>query len=92
MQVGKFVQLLSTFIGGLIIAFIKVPLLTIVMLSCVPLLVAAGGSISFIITKAEFSGQHAYAKAANVVEQTIGSLRTVCSHINICLALEQQLA
>ncbi|PQP93150.1 hypothetical protein Pyn_23954 [Prunus yedoensis var. nudiflora] len=65
-KVGKFVQLLSTFIGGLILAFIKVPLLTIVMLSCVPLLMAAGGSMSVIITKAEFRGQRAYAKAANI--------------------------
>ncbi|CAL2249141.1 unnamed protein product [Prunus armeniaca] len=69
-SVGKFVQLRSTFIGGLIIAFIKVPLLTIVMLSCVPLLVAAGGSISFIIIKAEFRGQRACAKAANVASFT----------------------
>lgn len=81
MQVGKFVQLFSTFIAGFIIAFIKVRPLTLVMLSCVPLLVAAGASISFIVTKMASHGQSAYAKAANVLDQTIGSIRTVCSHI-----------
>ncbi|CAL9013530.1 unnamed protein product [Prunus brigantina] len=79
-KVGKFVQLLSTFIGGLIIAFIKMPLLTIVMLSCVPLLVAVGGSISFIITKAEFHGQHAYAKAGNVVAFFTGEKQAITSY------------
>lgn len=78
MQVGKFLQLMSTFIGGFIIAFIKGWLLTLVMLSSIPLLVAAGASMSIIITKMASRGQTAYAKAANVVEQTIGSIRTVC--------------
>ncbi|XP_020415794.1 ABC transporter B family member 11 isoform X2 [Prunus persica] len=78
-KVGKFVQLFSTFIAGFIIAFIKVRPLTLVMLSCVPLLVAAGASISFIVTKMASHGQSAYAKAANVLDQTIGSIRTVAS-------------
>ncbi|BFG25063.1 hypothetical protein CerSpe_113370 [Prunus speciosa] len=78
-KVGKFVQLFSTFIAGFIIAFIKVRLLTLVMLSCVPVLAAAGASISFIVTKMGSRGQSAYAKAANVLDQTIGSIRTVAS-------------
>ncbi|CAB4303787.1 unnamed protein product [Prunus armeniaca] len=78
-KVGKFVQLFSTFIAGFIIAFIKVRPLTLVMLSCVPLLVAAGACISFIVTKMASHGQSAYAKAANVLDQTIGSIRTVAS-------------
>lgn len=78
-KVGKFLQLLSTFIGGFIIAFIKGWLLTVVMLSSIPLLVAAGATMSIVITKMASHGQSAYAKAANVVEQTIGSIRTVAS-------------
>ncbi|RXH68337.1 hypothetical protein DVH24_030670 [Malus domestica] len=78
-KVGKFLQLLSTFIGGFIIAFIKGWLLTVVMLSSIPLLVAAGATMSIVITKMASHGQTAYAKAANVVEQTIGSIRTVAS-------------
>ncbi|PRQ45049.1 putative xenobiotic-transporting ATPase [Rosa chinensis] len=78
-KVGKFLLLLSTFIGGFIIAFIKGWLLTLVMLSYIPLLVASGAMMSIIITKMASRGQTAYAKAANVVEQTIGSIRTVAS-------------
>ncbi|KAB2612248.1 ABC transporter B family member 11 [Pyrus ussuriensis x Pyrus communis] len=78
-KVGKFLQLFSTFIGGFIIAFIKGWLLTLVMLSSIPLLVASGATMSIIISKMATRGQSAYAKAAIVVEQTIGSIRTVAS-------------
>ncbi|KAF8043117.1 hypothetical protein BT93_A1459 [Corymbia citriodora subsp. variegata] len=78
-KVGMFVQLVSTFVGGFMIAFIKGWLLTLVMLIMIPLLVAAGGVTFLIISKKASCGQSAYAKAANVVEQTIGSIRTVAS-------------
>ncbi|KAM7274773.1 hypothetical protein ACFE04_016639 [Oxalis oulophora] len=78
-KVGKFIQLISTFIGGFIIAFIKGWLLTLVMLSCIPPLVIAGSTMAMFISKMASRGQNAYAKAATVVEQTIGSIRTVAS-------------
>ncbi|XP_031393227.1 ABC transporter B family member 4-like isoform X2 [Punica granatum] len=78
-KVGKFLQLISTFFGGFVIAFTKGWLLTLVMITSIPLLVIAGGTMSMIISKMTSRGQSAYAKAANVVEQTIGSIRTVAS-------------
>ncbi|KAK6937211.1 ABC transporter type 1, transmembrane domain [Dillenia turbinata] len=78
-KVGKFIQLVSTFFGGFVIAFIKGWLLTLVMLSSIPLLVLAGAVMSIIISRMATRGQTAYAKAATVVEQTIGSIRTVAS-------------
>ncbi|KAF8024403.1 hypothetical protein BT93_F1556 [Corymbia citriodora subsp. variegata] len=78
-KVGKFIQLVSTFVGGFVIAFIKGWLLTLVMLIMIPLLVITGGVTSLIISKLASRGQSAYAKAANVVEQTTGSIRTVAS-------------
>ena len=81
MQVGKFIQLVSTFIGGFIISFIKGWLLTLVMLSSIPLLVIAGAGLSIMIARMTSRGQIAYTKAASVVEQTIGSIRTVSLHI-----------
>ncbi|KVH94550.1 AAA+ ATPase domain-containing protein [Cynara cardunculus var. scolymus] len=78
-KVGKFTQLLATFVGGFVIAFIKGWLLTLVMLTSIPPLVISGGVMSVIISKMASRGQNAYAKAANVVEQTIGSIRTVAS-------------
>ncbi|KAJ7008064.1 ABC transporter B family member 11-like [Populus alba x Populus x berolinensis] len=78
-KVGKFIQLVSTFIGGFIISFIKGWLLTLVMLSSIPLLVIAGAGLSIMIARMTSRGQIAYTKAASVVEQTIGSIRTVAS-------------
>lgn len=75
-KVGKFLQLASTFIGGFVIAFLKGWLLTVVMLSSLPLLVIAGGTMSRIFGKMSSRGQTAYAEAATVVEQTVGSIKT----------------
>ncbi|KAH9787017.1 ABC transporter B family member 11 [Citrus sinensis] len=78
-KVGKFLQLMATFLGGFLIAFIKGWLLTLVMLSSIPLLAMSGGVMAIMISKMSSRGQGAYAKAASVVEQTIGSIRTVAS-------------
>ncbi|KAH0660368.1 hypothetical protein KY289_029116 [Solanum tuberosum] len=78
-KVGKCVQLISTFIGGFVIAFTKGWILTFVMLSIIPLLIISGGVMSLILSRMASSGQEAYAKAATVVEQTIGSIRIVAS-------------
>lgn len=76
-QVGKFIQLMSTFFGGLVVAFIKGWKLTLVMLCIIPLLVAAGGSMAMVISKMSSRGQQAYAEAGNVVEETISTIKTV---------------
>ncbi|MBA0646157.1 hypothetical protein Goklo_014143 [Gossypium klotzschianum] len=78
-KVGKFIQLVSTFIGGFVIAFVQGWLLTLVMLSSIPPIVISGGVMALIVSKMASRGQNAYAKAASVVEQTIGSIRTVAS-------------
>ncbi|KAG4983263.1 hypothetical protein JHK87_028012 [Glycine soja] len=72
-------KLIATFIGGFVIAFIKGWLLTVVMLSTLPLLALSGATMAVIIGRMASRGQTAYAKAAHVVEQTIGSIRTVAS-------------
>ncbi|KAL1216232.1 ABC transporter B family member 21 [Cardamine amara subsp. amara] len=78
-KVGKAIQLVSTFIGGFVIAFTEGWLLTLVMLSSIPLLVMSGAALAIVISKMASRGQTSYAKAAVVVEQTIGSIRTVAS-------------
>lgn len=47
------------------------------LFSCVPCVVIAGGTASKIMAKMSSRGQLAYAEAGNVVEQTVGSIRTV---------------
>ncbi|XP_047095891.1 ABC transporter B family member 11-like [Lolium rigidum] len=78
-KVGKFIQLTSTFIGGFAVAFTKGWLLSSVMLSCIPPIVIAGATMSWIISKLSTQGQSKYNEAGNVVEQTIGAIRTVAS-------------
>ncbi|KAI3832046.1 hypothetical protein MKW92_050145 [Papaver armeniacum] len=78
-KVGKFIQLVATFIGGFVIAFIKGWLLTLVMLTSIPPMVASAAAISIVVAKMASRGQAAYSVAGNVVEQTIGSIRTVAS-------------
>ena len=63
--------------GGFAIAFIKGPELAAVLLGCIPLIVIAGGAMSLIMSKMAGRGQVAYAEAGNVVEQTVGAIRTV---------------
>lgn len=76
-QVGQFIQFVATFIGAFVISFTKGWLLTVVMLSSIPLVVLSGAMMSMVIAKASSTGQAAYSKSASVVEQTIGSIRTV---------------
>jgi len=80
-QVGKFVQLIATFIGGFAIAFAKGWLLTVVMLCILPLLVLSGAAMAIIQGRMASRGQAAYAKAAHLVQQTIVSIRTVRCYI-----------
>ncbi|KAG4959298.1 hypothetical protein JHK87_035931 [Glycine soja] len=78
-QVGKFIQYVACFFGGIAIAFIKGWLLSLVLLSSLPLLVLSGSVMSFAFAKMASRGQTAYSEAATVVERTIGSIRTVAS-------------
>ncbi|KAF0917807.1 hypothetical protein E2562_021479 [Oryza meyeriana var. granulata] len=78
-KVGKFLQLVSTFIGGFIVAFVKGWLLSLVMLACIPPVVIAAGAVSKMLAKISSKGQASYSDAANVVEQTIGAIKTVVS-------------
>nr|QIT08314.1 putative ABC transporter B family member 9 [Siraitia grosvenorii] len=88
-KVGKFIQLVSTFFGGFVIAFVRGWLLAVVLLSCIPAIVAAGGVTSLIMSKMSSRGQIAYAEAGNVVEQTVGSIRTVASFTGEKQAIEK---
>ncbi|KAL5207905.1 hypothetical protein ABZP36_032340 [Zizania latifolia] len=78
-KVGKFLQLISTFLGGFIIAFARGWLLSLVMLSSIPLVAFAAAAMSIAVSKLANRSQLAYAEAGELVQQTIGSIRTVVS-------------
>ncbi|OEL38321.1 ABC transporter B family member 4 [Dichanthelium oligosanthes] len=88
-KVGKFIQLLVTFVGGFAVAFAQGWLLTLVMLATIPPLVLAGAVMSSVVARMASLGQAAYAEAAIVVEQTIGSIRTVASFTGEKRAVEK---
>ncbi|KAL6004060.1 ATP-binding cassette, sub-B (MDR TAP), member 4 [Asimina triloba] len=88
-KVGKFIQLISTFIGGFVVAFIRGWLLTLVMLSSIPPLVVSGAVMAIIVSNMASRGQTAYAESGIVVEQTIGSIRTVASFTGEKLAIKK---
>ncbi|PKA51523.1 ABC transporter B family member 11 [Apostasia shenzhenica] len=88
-KVGQFIQLISTFFGGFIVAFVQGWLLTLAMLSTIPPLVFAGAIISKVIAKMASQGQAAYAAAADLVEQTISTIRTVVSFTGEKQAVEK---
>ncbi|KAI4999926.1 hypothetical protein ZWY2020_004515 [Hordeum vulgare] len=78
-KAGKLVQLASAFFGGFIIAFTKGWLLTLVMLTSLPLIAIAGAVSSQLLTRVSSKRLTSYSDAADTVEQTIGSIRTVAS-------------
>lgn len=88
-KVGKFIQLITAFIGGFIIAFTRGWLLALVLSACIPLVVIAGGTMAMIMAKMSSRGQLAYAEAGNVVEQTVGAIRTVASFTGEKQAIEK---
>ncbi|VAH24306.1 unnamed protein product [Triticum turgidum subsp. durum] len=78
-KVGKFQQLVATFIGGFTIGFMKGWLLCVVMLACIPPVVLAAGIATKMMTKITSRSQASYSNAGNIVEQTIGAIKTVVS-------------
>ena len=76
-QVGKFQQLVATFIGGFVVAFVKGWLLSLVMLACIPPVVLTGAVVAKLLSKISSRRQASYSAAGNVVEQTIGAIKTV---------------
>ncbi|KAF6175606.1 hypothetical protein GIB67_022608 [Kingdonia uniflora] len=79
-KVGQFIHQVSAFIAGFGIAFFRGWLLTLVMLGCTAPPIIICGIIMFkTIAKMASKGQAASAQAGVVVEQTIGSIRTVAS-------------
>ncbi|KRH21126.1 hypothetical protein GLYMA_13G222000v4 [Glycine max] len=88
-QVGKFIQLVSAFFGGFVIAFTKGWELCLVLLACIPCIVVVGGIMSMMMAKMSTRGQAAYAEAGIVVEQTVGAIRTVASFTGEKKAIEK---
>ncbi|RLN23690.1 hypothetical protein C2845_PM07G19770 [Panicum miliaceum] len=78
-KVGKYIQLVTTFVGGFIIGFVRGWMLALVVLASIPPSILSFATVSRL--RAQISGkrQESYGDAGNIVEQTIGAIRTVVS-------------
>uniref|UniRef100_A0ACD5VTZ8 Uncharacterized protein n=1 Tax=Avena sativa TaxID=4498 RepID=A0ACD5VTZ8_AVESA len=78
-KVGKYAELLTTFVGGFVIGFIRGWKLALVMLACIPPCILSCAAVSGIRSQISARRQASYSDAGNVVEQSIGAIRTVVS-------------
>ncbi|CAN1150210.1 ABC transporter B family member 9 [Linum perenne] len=88
-KVGKFTQQMSQFISAFIVAFTKGWLLTLVLLSTLPVIAGVAAFVMRSVSRTTSRGQVAYSDAGNVVEQTIGAIRTVVSFTGEKLAIQK---
>jgi ATP-binding cassette subfamily B (MDR/TAP) protein 1 len=79
-QVGKYAQLLTTFIGGFVVGFIRGWMLALVMLACIPPCILSCAAVSRLRAQIAARRQASYGDAGNVVEQSTGAIRTVGSN------------
>ncbi|XBI65186.1 hypothetical protein VPH35_045100 [Triticum aestivum] len=78
-KVGKYAQLLTTFVGGFVIGFIRGWMLALVMLACIPPSILSFATVSRLRAQISARRQASYDDAGNVVEQSIRAIRTVVS-------------
>ncbi|CAO2166045.1 unnamed protein product [Urochloa humidicola] len=78
-KVGKYIQLLTTFVGGFIIGFVRGWMLALVVLACIPPSILSFATVSRLRAQISDKRQESYRDAGNIVEQTIGAIRTVVS-------------
>jgi ABC-type multidrug transport system fused ATPase/permease subunit len=76
-KVGAYVQFMTMFISGMIIAFVSGWRLALVILSVLPLLAAVGFFFSKVMSQAATKGQTFYANAGGIAYEAIGLIRTV---------------
>ncbi|OAQ36589.1 P-loop containing nucleoside triphosphate hydrolase protein [Linnemannia elongata AG-77] len=78
-KVGICLSSLATFVAGFVIAFTHGWRMTLVLMTTVPLMAAAGGLMAKYSGDNSADGQDSYAVAGAMAEQAIGSIRTVAA-------------
>ncbi|KAG2599993.1 ABC transporter B family member 4-like isoform X2 [Panicum virgatum] len=78
-KVGKYIQLVTSFVGGFIVGFVRGWMLALVVLACIPPSILSFATVSRLRARISGKRQESYGDAGNIVEQTIGAIRTVVS-------------
>eukprot|EP00741_Cyanophora_paradoxa_P024734 tig00000293_g23878.t1 len=79
-KVGSVIHNLATFIAGMAVGFAKGWHLALLIMGFMPILGVCGAMTTKFITQASQSGQEAYAKAGDVADEVVTSIRTVVSY------------
>ncbi|RVW56969.1 ABC transporter B family member 20 [Vitis vinifera] len=85
-KVGNYVHNMGTCFSGLVIGFINCWQIALITLATGPFIVAAGGISNIFLHKLAENIQDAYAEAANMAEQAMSYIRTLCAFTNETLA------
>ncbi|KAJ3123936.1 Multidrug resistance protein 1 [Physocladia obscura] len=76
---GLCIQSVAQFVTGFVIAFVKGPILALVLLASVPIMASVGIVMFSALSRLTTEAQDAYAEAGAVAEQVISGIRTVYS-------------
>eukprot|EP00741_Cyanophora_paradoxa_P002276 tig00000572_g2208.t1 len=79
-KVGSAIHHNATFVAGMAVGFAKGWHLALLIMGVIPFLGACGAVMAKLVSQASQSGQGAYAKAGDVADEAITSVRTVVSH------------
>ena len=77
---STFLKMCSTFLVGIIIAFVKGWDMTLVLLATTPLTMAVAFAISHVTTSATAAVNESYGKANSVAQQNLAQIRTVAAY------------
>jgi ATP-binding cassette subfamily B (MDR/TAP) protein 1 len=79
-KMGIFLQHMSTFLVGYIIAFWRGWDVTLVMVGCLPFLAGSGALLAKVTTSLGNKSAEAYTMAGSVVQQNLAQIRTVSAY------------
>ncbi|KAG0613585.1 hypothetical protein M758_6G113700 [Ceratodon purpureus] len=80
-KVGNFIQYMSAFVGGYIVAYVQVWRLALAATPFIPLLLLPGAFYNRAVTSLSSRMQSSYNKAGAIAEESISSVRTVYSFV-----------
>lgn len=69
-------MLISTFVAGLVVAFVRCWKLTLALTAIVPLVIVTGGIMNNIVSKIQADELESVTQAANVAQEALASVRT----------------
>lgn len=76
-KIGLFLFLLVSFVASVILAFLNGWKLTLVMLSCAPVIIICNGIVSKVQTSLTAQEMASYSNAGSVAEEVLSSIKTV---------------